>query len=319
MYSALLTASERYELTTLFAFDASSASPLSWVALACALLYLAGALSLWRARKRWSVLSTLSFLLGCLIWWAATGLRGNAFAEDLVSVLLFQQITLLVAVPPLLLMGAPGRLILRAVPRAGWGRPIRRLALAGYRSRTAHALLHPGVAILVAGIAFPGLYFTDALSWVLALPGGHLLLLTLFLVFGIIAGAPLWSLDPLPRRPSFVVRLIDVLIEIQIHALFGLILLRSGGAMFQWYAQDPEGWGISRALDQAIGGGLVWSYGELPLLLVLIVTLSKWRTSDIRRATRRQPQEDADLDEYNAYLAQVAERDRRPHTQENSR
>ena len=319
MYAANLTATDNYDLNTLLAFELQSASPLSWVALGCALLYLAGAVSLWRARTAWSVMSTLSFVLGCLVWWAATGLRGNAFAEDLVSVLLFQQITLLVAVPPLLLMGAPGRLILRAAPRTGWGRPVRRLALGGYRSRTAHALLHPGVAILVAGIAFPRLYFTDAVSWVLALPEGHLLLLTLFLVFGIIAAAPLWSLDPLPRRPSFVVRLIDVLIEIQIHALFGLILLRSGGAMFQWYAADPEGWGISRALDQAIGGGLVWSYGELPLLLVLIVTLSKWRKSDIRRAKQRQPQEDADLDEYNAFLAQVAQRDPRPKSQENLR
>lgn len=316
MYAAISAASDSLQLSSLFEFDPQSASPLAWVALLCLVLYLVGAVSLWRARKKWSLPSTVSFVAGCLVWFAATGLRGNAVAEDLVSVLLFQEITLLVAAPPLLLMGAPGRLLLRAVPRRGWGKPILRVALAGQRSRLALTLLHPSVAILVAGIAFPVLYFSDAVSWVMAMPGGHTVLLALFLVFGVIGGAPLWALDPLPRSPSYVVRLIGVLIEIQIHALFGLILLRSGGPLFSWYAQDPEAWGITRALDQAIGGGLVWSYGELPLLIVLIVTLSKWRKNDMRRAKQRQPQEDADLDDYNAYLATVAQRDQRIHTQE---
>ena len=100
-----------------------------------------------------------------------------------------------------------------------------------------------------------------------------------------------------------MVRIVDVLLEIQIHAIFGLVLLRSTEPMFRWYATDPEAWGISRALDQAIAGGLIWSYGELPLIIVLIVTISKWRTSDLRQAKRREAQEDAELDAYNAYLA----------------
>ncbi|MBL3698746.1 cytochrome c oxidase assembly protein [Leucobacter luti] len=297
-----------HELSELFTFVPAHASPLAWIALICLVAYLAGAVSLWRRRERWSIPATISFVVGSAAWFAATGLNMNAFAEDLVSVLLFQQITLMVAAPPLLLMGSPGRLVLRAMPRRGLGRALRRLALGGYRSRTAHVLLHPAVAILVAGLAFPGLYLSDAVSWGLALPGGHTIMLALFLVFGVIAAAPLWAADPLPRSPSYVVRLIGVLIEIQIHALFGLVLLRTPDALFSWYAQDPPGWGITSAFDQAVGGGLVWTYGELPLLIVLIVTLSKWRRSDTRAARRRQPQEDADLDEYNAYLAAMAER-----------
>lgn len=301
-------ATANLDLTDLVQFDVASASPLAWVAVACLAAYLTGAISLWWARSRWSIPATISFTLGTLVWFASTGLSLNAYAGDLVSVLLFQQITLLVVVPPLLLMGSPGRLLLRATPHRGLGAPLLRAGLASYRSRAAHALLHPGVAIIVAAVAFPGLYFSDAISWVLAVPGGHLILLTLLLAFGVIAAAPLWALDPMPRKPSYVVRLIDVLIEIQIHALFGLMLLRAGGAMFSWYADEPTAWGITRELDQAIGGSLAWSYGELPLLIVLIVTLSKWRKSDIRSAPRRRPQEDADLDEYNKYLAAMAER-----------
>lgn len=291
-------------LSALFQLDVLAMSPLAWLAILAFAVYLTGAIALWRARKGWSLPATLSFTVGCLAWFAATGLSGNAYADELVSVLLFQQITLMVVAPPFLLMGAPGRLLLRAMPHRGIGRPVLRSALGAYRSRTAQVLLHPATSIVVAVLAFPALYFSDAVSWFLALPQGHLLLLTLFLVFGVIAGAPLWSTDPLPRSPSYVVRIVDVLIEIQIHAIFGLVLLMSSGPMFSWYAEEPEAWGISRALDQAIGGGLVWSYGELPLIIVLIVTISKWRKSDLRQAKRRQPQEDAELDAYNAYLAE---------------
>lgn len=291
------------ELGDLFQFDLPSTSPLAWLALVCLALYLTGAISLWVRGKRWSSGSTLLFAVGCFIWFVATGLTANAYAEQLVAVLLFQQITLMVVVPPFLLMGSPGRLLLRATPRRGFGRPMLRLALGTYRSRIAQVLLHPGTAIIIAVVAFPALWFTDAVSWFLELPSGHLIMLSLFLVSGTIGAAPLWSLDPLPRAPSFVVRIVDVLVEIQIHAIFGLVLLRNTELGFRWYSAEPETWGISRALDQAIAGGLIWSYGELPLIIVLIVTISKWRTSDLRQAKRREAQDDAELETYNAYLA----------------
>ena len=85
------------ELGDLFQFDLRSMSPLAWLAVVCLSIYLTGAISLWVRGKRWGVGSTLLFTVGCLLWFAATGLRANAYAEELVSVLLFQQITLMVA------------------------------------------------------------------------------------------------------------------------------------------------------------------------------------------------------------------------------
>lgn len=290
-------------LRDLVAFVPAEASLLAWVAVPTLLAYLAGAIKMWRSGRGWSLGRTLLFAIGCVLWFLVCGLSVNAHANVLVSALLFQQITLMVVVPPFLLMGSPGRLLLSSVPHTGAGRWVLRAALGGYRSSAAQLLLHPAAAIVIALLAFPGLYFSDGVSAVMAVPGGHTLALVLFLVAGVIAAAPLWALDPLPRTPSYVVRLVDVILEIQIHAIFGLILLLSAQPLFAWYADDPSGWGMTRALDQAIAGGLIWSYGELPLLIVLIVTLSKWRTSDERRARRRRAEEDAELDEYNAYLA----------------
>lgn len=278
-------------------------NPVAWLMIIALGLYLAGAVSLWRSGIRWSPAATLSFAVGSLFVILATGTRLTPLAEDLVSVLIFQELTLLVVAPPLLLVGMPGRMLLTAAPRLGLGRLLLRIGLAGYRSRVARVLLHPLAVLVIAAVMLPALYLSDFVSVVLGWPGGHTLLLVAFLVFGLIAGAPLWARDPLPRRPSYAVRLVEVFVEIQIHAVFGLILLLSAPPLFAAYTGVPATTGVSRALDQSVAGGLMWTYGELPLIIALIVTLSKWRGRDLRTAKNREAQDDAALDEYNAFLA----------------
>lgn len=291
--------------TSLLTFDIAAVSPVAWIAVALLAAYLVGAISLWRRGEHWSVWTTISFVGGTLLWFASTALGVNAAADELVSALLFQQITLMVVVPPLILTGAPGRLLLKATPRHGLGRLILGVALRGYFSKMTHALLNPIVPVVITAVAFPGLYFSGALDVFLSLPGGHSILLAIFLLLGIIGGIPLWSRDQVPRKPSYLVRLVGVFAEIQIHALVGLVLImNSSEIMFDTFAEDPEAWGITRQLDHSIAGTLIWSYGELPLIIMLIVTLSKWRINEQSTAKRRAPQEDADLDAYNAYLAE---------------
>ena len=59
-----------------------------------------------------------------------------------------------------------------------------------------------------------------------------------------------------------------------------------------------------------------WGIGELPTLSLAIIVAVMWTRSDEREAKRRDRQADrdgdAELEEYNAMLAKMAERDRRP-------
>ncbi|WP_369010577.1 cytochrome c oxidase assembly protein, partial [Bacillus cereus] len=57
------------------------------------------------------------FLLGCLLLAAVMGLAIEGYGQVMFSVFMFQQMTLMMAVPPLLLLGAPGTLLLRSSPR----------------------------------------------------------------------------------------------------------------------------------------------------------------------------------------------------------
>lgn len=279
--------------------------------LAIAVLYVLGAIRLWATGRHWPILRALSFVSGAGAAWFVTALGINAAATELISALVFQQFTLIVVASPLLLMGSPGRLLLRAMPHSGLGGWVLRCALGLYRSLFARTALHPLVAPTVALIVFPLLYFTDLVSTVMRVPGGHVALLTVWLMLGVIAGAPLWSSDPMPRTPSFAARLIDILFEIQLHAIFGLILLSAGAPLFLAYASEPAAWGIDRLLDQEIAGTLAWTYGELPLFLVLLVTLAKWRRRDERRSASRNAEDDQELEAYNRYLAAQRAEDER--------
>lgn len=259
---------------------------------------------MWRRRRRWPVGRTVAFLIGCVLILLVTTLGVNRLAELSVTALIFQQITLFTVVPPLLIAGSPGRLLLRSTPHTGLGRLVLRSAHAGLRSRFWAAALHPVVAIVTALLLYPVLYLTDAISIIMSVPAGHDLLLLVILALGIVSSTPLWSSDPLPRVPSFAARFVDIALEIQIHAVFGLILLRSSAPLFSAYATTSEG--HDPVLDQAIAGALVWTYAELPLFIVLIICLSRWRARDVRISERRQQIEDAELDSYNEYLASLA-------------
>lgn len=292
-------------IDNLLAFAPQHASVVAAIAVVLLVLYARGAIFLWSRKRKWSIPRTISYFLGCVLLFFVGSLGVNEYANELVSALVFQQITLMTVVPPLLILGSPGRLLLRSTPHRGIGRTVLRAAHAGLRSKIARHALHPVVAILVAATLFMGLYMTDLVSLIIALPFGHELLLLIFLSGGIIAAVPLWSSDPLPRAPSYAARLVDVIVEIQIHAIFGLILLRTGDPMFSAFADLPSSWELDPLRDQAIAGTLAWTYAELPLLIVLIVILSRWRTRDIRVTNLRQSRYDEELDQYNEYLASL--------------
>ena len=123
--------------------------------------YLAGAVRMWVRGRGWPVWRTISFLLGCVALAAVTGLAVENYGYALFSVFMFQQLTLMMAIPPLLVLGSPGTLLLRATPHRGAGLLVLRTAHAGLSSRTARWLLSPWLAVPLYLAAFYGLYLAN--------------------------------------------------------------------------------------------------------------------------------------------------------------
>lgn len=276
------------------------------VAVILAVAYLAGAIRMWALGYRWPVIRTVCFLLGCLLLFGVTGLGVEGYGLGMFSVFMFQQLTLMMVVAPLLVLGSPGTLLLRATPHRGVGRSVLRLALCGLRSRAARFAMHPALVIPLMLLCFFGLYLGGIANVLLRTWAGHTFLEVLFLIVGILVTAPLVSSDPLPRRKSYVGRLFDVLVEMQVHAIFGLVMLLSTTPFVDFFVTAaPEAWGVDPVRDQGIAGILAWTYGELPLVTILIVTLGRWYSQDTTRAAKAQSRSDAETDAYNEYLKRL--------------
>ena len=278
-----------------------------------AVAYLVGAIRLWRRGRRWSVARTICFLLGCLSLIAVTGLGVENYGYALLSVFMFQQLTLMMLIPPLLVLGSPGTLLLRATPHAGVGKVVLRAAHAGLRSRAARWALSPVLTVPLYLFTFYGLYLAGFADRILAVPGGHQTLEIAFLVSGILFTIPVLSSDPLPVRMSYGARAIDVFVEAALHAFFGVFLMMSTTLLVNNFASPTSDLGIDPFEDQWLAGGLAWSYGEGPTLLMLIYVMHRWFRDDTARAAAADRHADLhgddELDSYNAYLTRLHQKD----------
>ena len=278
-----------------------------------AVMYLAGAIRLWRQGRRWSVARTVCFLLGCIVLVAVTGLAVEGYGYLLFSVFMFQQLTLMMAIPPLLVLGSPGTLLLRATPHRGLGRVILRLALAGLRSRIARWALSPWIAMPLFLMSFYGFYLGGLADPILQTPGGHPLLEIAFLAAGVLFTIPILSNDPLPVRMTYPGRAMDLFAEAALHAFFGVFLMMSPTLFVETFAGPTTALGIDPLDDQWLAGALAWSYGEGPTVVMLLYVMHRWFRDDTARAAKADKYADApgdpELDAYNAYLDALRKKD----------
>lgn len=294
---------------------APTLQPIPVLPLAAALLaaaYVAGWVALRRRGDRWPAWRGIVFLVGCVLLAVTMGAGIEGYGFVLLSAFMFQQLTLTMSVPLLLVLGSPGTLLLRATPHGGIGGVVQRVALGGLRSRAARLAMHPAVTIPLFLATFYGLYLTPAADAILRSWAGHMLLEVAFLLAGVLFTAPLISADPLPRRQGHLGKLLDAFVEMPLHAFFGVILMMAALPLVPALADIPAEWERSALTDQAFAGGLAWSYGEAPSLVLVLVLMSRWfrqETASARARDRRVDRDgDAELDAWNAHLTRLRQR-----------
>jgi putative membrane protein len=293
------------DTNVLFAVSSGPPSPIAVLGAAAALGYV---LVFLRARRHGAPLPVwrmVMFLLGCLVMVITTATGIQTYARELFAAFMFQQLSLMLIAPPLLILGSPGTVMLRGLPRHGLGLVALRLHIGGLRSPVSHALLHPLAVIPLLVLPLFGFYLSGIADLALSTDAGRSITQLAFLISGVLVMTPLVSTELLPRRTSYLIRVVDAFLEMQIHAAFGLTLIFNG-PLVSAFSSPPEGLGVDALRDQQLAGALVWTYGELPVLVILLASLIRWSRQDTRRAdraTRRADNEgDADLERYNAYL-----------------
>ncbi|WP_046301256.1 cytochrome c oxidase assembly protein [Mycobacterium sp. UM_Kg27] len=279
-------------------------------------VYLAGVLRLRRRGDAWPAGRTIAWMLGCLTLLFATSSGTGRYMPAMFSMHMAVHMLLSMLVPILLVLGGPTTLALRALPVAGRGEPpgMREWLLAALHSRVSRVLTNPIVAAVIFVVGFYGLYFSSLFDSIAGSHAGHLAMNIHFILSGYLFYWVVIGVDPTPRPISPLAKLAVVFASLPLHGFFGVFLMGMHKVLGEWfYGALGLPWHTDLAGDQHLGGGITWSAGELPLLMVMIALLVQWHRSDRRIAKRldraAERDDDADLAAYNAMLAEMARRD----------
>ena len=279
--------------------------------------YLAGAWRLHRRGDRWPIHRTVFWVFGMLLLVWVTGGPINAYQEYLFSVHMLGHMMLSMAIPLLLVAAAPITLALRAVRRRDDGtRGGREWIMWAVHSPFAKVVTHPFVAAAIFIVSLWAFYFTDLVRWSMFEHLGHEWMVAHFLISGYLFVMSLIGADPVPYRLPYPGRLITLIAVMAMHAFFGIAIMMQEGLMVaDWFGSMGRDWGPTPLDDQYIGGGIAWSIGEIPTLILAITVAIQWSRSDTKLQRRRDRHADrtgeAELEEYNARLARLEEQDRR--------
>ena len=284
---------------------------LLWLVVAAAMLglYGLGVVRMHRRGDRWPLQRTAFWTVGSLALVFVTSGGPGVYGRLGFSLHMVQHMALMVAVPFLLVFGAPVTLALRAMHARKDGSFGPRETLL----RLVHApvLAFFGNPVVAAALFTGGLtvfYYTPLFYLALSTHTGHVLMTAHFLLTGYLFVWALVGLDPGPKRPPYPFRLVILLVTLAFHAFFGIALM-SGAKLLapQWWASLGRTDTAALVADQQRGGAIAWGAGDLPSLLLGVALLVGWiRTdrADSKRLDRQADRDDdAELKAYNARLA----------------
>lgn len=244
--------------------------------------YLWGVQRLRRGGVRWPVGRSISFLAGGLGTLAFVTMSGvGAYDETLFSVHMAQHMVLAMVTPIFLALGAPVTLALRALPLAGRKRLNRAL-----HWRIARFYMNPFVGFVIFVGSPWVLYFTGWYEASIRNVWLHELMHVHFLFSGAVFFWPLIGLDPVPGRVSHPFRVLLLVATLPFHAFLGLTIMQSTTLLAgDYYGNLNLAWSDPYS-EQKVGGGLLWSAGELVALLMLGAALYQWMKASEREAAR---------------------------------
>jgi cytochrome c oxidase assembly factor CtaG/putative copper export protein len=275
--------------------------------------YLAG---VWRLRRRgdhWPIYRAVLWVCGLVLLAYITSGGVSVYEEYLFSAHMGAHMALTMAVPVLLVPGAPVTLAARAIrARKDGSRGGREWILLAVHSKFASIIANP----IVAAVLFAGslwvFYYSPLFRWSMVDHIGHEWMVGHFLITGYLFVQSLIGIDPVPYRLPYPFRLVLLLGTMAFHAFFGLAIMSGTGLLLaDWYG--AMGWGTDALADQQMGGGIAWSVGEIPTVALAITVAVQWSRSDEKESRRSDRHADrtgdAELAAYNARLAAIAKQD----------
>jgi putative copper resistance protein D len=285
-------------------------------------LYVKGVMVLTKRGDKWPVGRTISFAIGISTVDFATSGGLGLYAHFSFSWHMIAHMTLGMIAPIAIVLSAPITLALRTLPqgRNSEERGVRGTLLSALHSRYSSIIVNPVGALVIFDGSLFLLYFTSLFGTLMNTHAGHLFMNIHFLLAGFLFFHVIIGIDPNPKRPPFLVRIVTLLAAMSIHAFFSVALMSSSTLIDSGYfASLQVPWVGDLLADQNKGGAIGWAMGEIPILIALVATFIMWTREDAREARRidRSAERMAamghpdELAQYNNYLQELADRERR--------
>jgi cytochrome c oxidase assembly factor CtaG len=226
-----------------------------------------------------------SFLLGLLWLWLAIGSPLEAFDDLSILAHMIQHLSLMIAAPPLLLLGAPAMPLLHGLPerfvRGALGTFLRNGAV----QRVGTSITDPLFCWITAMIALIAWHIPAAFELALGSGGWHDVEHICFFGTSVLFWWPV--IQPWPsvsRWPRWSIPLYLLLGAIAGSAVSAYLCF-SERLLYPSYADAPRIWGLAPLADQEIAGAVMWVAMTiafcLPAFLITVRVLSPVRPRQV--------------------------------------
>ncbi len=237
-----------------------------------AALYAWGLVRVARARRPFPRFAPLAFAAGEIALAAVLLGPVDALSDASLSWHMAQHLVIISVAAPLLLIGAPVRLALAALPAPGASRLARVL-----RSAPMRAIGHPlfGLGFLIVtlyGVHFSPLY-EHALENETVHAGEHVLFLTAGLLFWM----PIFAVAPAPHARSHPLRILALFLALPASAFLGFAFYVTNRVLYAHYASRPDA-----LADQMNAGAVMWLSAGTPVLLAILWCVADWGAHERR-------------------------------------
>ena len=240
-------------------------------------------------RRTWCWMAGLGLLL------VATQSVIGAYDTTLFTVHMTQHLLLTMVAAPLLLLGAPVTLLLRASStevRKRWILPV-------LHSRVVRTLSNPFVAWTLFAAVMWTSHFSPLFDAALEDPFIHELEHLLYLTTALLFWWPVVGVDPAPRRLSHPMRVGYLMVGMPFSSFLGLAIFSATSVLYAHYATLARTWGQTPLDDQSWAGGIMWAGGDFVFLVAMVLAVMTWLRSEEAEGRRM----DALLDHQSAQAA----------------
>jgi putative copper resistance protein D len=237
-----------------------------------AVCYAWGVVRVRRAGRTFPASAIVAFGAGLLAVGASTAGPFDELADGSLAWHMAQHLALVSLAAPLLLLGAPHRLALAALPHR------QATALARVLdSPPLRVVTHPAFAWLQFALVMYGTHFSPLYEAALENEAIHACEHALYLASAIVFWAPLLGVAPAPHAPAHPVRIFALFLALPMSAFLGFAFYVNRTVLYAHYASRP-----GALADQTDAGVVMWLAGAAPLFFAMLWCVTDWGARERR-------------------------------------